>query len=93
LESQLVLEALGRVRQCGEQLKPFGEVANRFRLCRVLQGALAGPLPPGNSLLTEASLRVVMGKQLGLGLDYLLEMLRQFLRNLLVVLLSGALKE
>ena len=59
----------------------------------MLDSTLARPLPVGNSLLCEPSLRVVMRQQLGLCLDQLGKLCLQHLSNALVILLPRALEQ
>src|SRR5262249_16151005 len=81
------------VRQCLEQFQTLGEVCERFRMSRALDGTLACPLPISHSLLPETRLRVMMRRQLRLDLDNLSKLRRQHLGNTLMVLLARVLQE
>jgi hypothetical protein len=84
---QGVLGPLGRLWQRLQQLNPGGQVVDGFQIGRAVAGLLARPLPVGNSLLSEARLRVVMRQQLGLGLHGLGKLLHQHLCSPLMGLL------
>jgi hypothetical protein len=87
------LVAFARIGQDLEQLQTFGEVRERFRMSRALDGTLARPLPISHSLFPETRLRVMMRRQLRLALGNLSKLCRQYLGNALMVLLARAFQE
>ncbi len=60
LEIQLLLQTLGRLRQCCQQTQAFSQMCDRFDRRRALERVLTGLLPVGNRLLGVARFAVVV---------------------------------
>ena len=90
MQREFVLGPFGGVWQGLEHLEPCGEMPNRFGIGRTLGSTLARLLPIGQGLCHQACLRIVMRQQLGLGLAEVGKAHLQYLRNALMVLLTGA---
>src|SRR6266852_2438062 len=71
LQCQLLLHSLMALRQGAECLQAPREVTDGLEVGRALQSPFPSPLPAGNRLLCEPSLRIVMRQQFGLRLDQL----------------------
>src|SRR5205807_874696 len=76
-----------------EQFQPCGEMADRFRIGRALDGSLACPLPVENARGDEPRLSVVMRQEFWLGLDSLRKAFFKRVGNLAVILLASALEQ
>ena len=82
----------GSLWQALEHLQPLAAVRHGYHIGGLGTTALACPLPVPYGLCPKARLRVVLGQQFGLGLGGFGKLLRQDMRNPLVVLLAGALQ-
>ena len=90
VQGQGLLDMLRRLWQGLEQLDPGSAVADGFQICRAVAGVLTRPLLVAHRLLGAARRSVVLGHQLRLRLDQLGKPCLQHLRNMLVILLTGA---
>ena len=92
LRGELLLGALGPVRQRLEQVEPRAEMADGVYISRALGGSLACTLPVGNGLGGKPCLGVVMSEGLRLPLPGIWKLLFQHLGYLLVILSPSALE-
>ena len=66
LEVQLLLQALGRLRQHRQQCQALRQVSDRFHIRRALEGSLPGSLPVAEGGLVLTRLGIVVRHQLRL---------------------------
>ena len=90
---ELLPVARGARRNPIESREPLAQMAHRFDVGRVLDGALARLLPVPDRLLGESGLREMVGELLGLLLGRIGEARLEGLRDLPVELLAAPLEE
>ena len=93
LQEELLLDALGGLRERLEHREPRRQVADRLQVGGARHRPLACPLPVPDGLRRVPGLGEVVCEQFRLGRDHLRKLRFEHLRNPLVDLLPGALEQ